>query len=482
MRAWKPAVMAAALALAGSGCTTIVRSSVASNGAAADAISTIGPRFISDNGRYVVFQSAAANLVPDDTNGAPDVFRHDNVTGTTVRVSVGNGGEQIPGGQVKQTMAHAISGDGQHVVFQTEAALEPEDQNFATDVYVRSVAAGTTERVSIRPDGFPILLGNVAGLEAIGGTTISDDGRFVLITDSRPGSGSAYLRDRVAHTTTVPAELARGALLSGDGTHMVENHLCGSGPCPFRSTVVSIAGAPREEIDTVCGFAALDISADARFVVGTRFGVYPTFTCAEPTGLVRWDRTTKRFRKIPVASFNESGVSIANSGRFVSVLTGAGSVEVADLVTGTTQLVDTDATGQVGSGRASGAAISGSGRYVGFASDSQLVPEDTDTIGAVFTRYSVHPGVAALAPSSLGRQTLHQLVTLTGTEFLLGATVSISGPGITIHSATVVSSTTIRVDISVDPGAPVGARDVTVSNRGGFGHSDGWCPACLTIT
>ena len=482
MRAWKPAVMAVTLALAGSGCATIVRSSVASNGTPADAISTIGPRFISDNGRYVVFRSAAANLVPDDTNGAPDVFRHDNVTGTTVRVSVGNGGAQIPGGQVIETMAHAISGDGQHVVFQTEAALEPEDRNFATDVYVRSVAAGTTERVSIRPDGTPILRGNVAGLEAIGGTTISDDGRFVLVTDSRPESGSAYLRDRVAHTTTVLADLAGSAVLSGDGTHMVENHLCVAGPCPFRSTVVSIAGDPREEIDTACGFLALDVSADARFVVGRRFGVYPRFTCPEPTGLVRWDRTTKRFRKVPVTSFNESGVSIANSGRFVSVLTGGGSVEVADLVTGATQLVDSDTTGQAGSGHASGAAISGSGRYVGFASESQLVPEDTDAIGAVFTRFSVRPGVTAVAPSSLRRATLHQLVTLTGTEFLLGATVSISGPGITVHSATVVSSTAMRVDISVDPGAPVGSRDVIVSNRGGFGHSDGWCPGCLTIT
>jgi Tol biopolymer transport system component len=58
---------------------------------------------ISPDGRYVAFFSAAANLVPDDTNTCtgfvspgrcPDVFVRDRVAGTTVRVSVASDGTQ----------------------------------------------------------------------------------------------------------------------------------------------------------------------------------------------------------------------------------------------------------------------------------------------------------------------------------------------------------------------------------------------------
>jgi hypothetical protein len=38
---------------------------------------------ISANGRWVVFQSDASNLVTGDTNNAEDVFMHDRQTGST---------------------------------------------------------------------------------------------------------------------------------------------------------------------------------------------------------------------------------------------------------------------------------------------------------------------------------------------------------------------------------------------------------------
>jgi hypothetical protein len=48
----------------------------------------------SADGRYVVFASAAANLVPDDTNGVSDVFVRDRQAGVTVRLSVSSAGLQ----------------------------------------------------------------------------------------------------------------------------------------------------------------------------------------------------------------------------------------------------------------------------------------------------------------------------------------------------------------------------------------------------
>src|SRR5262245_47740359 len=44
--------------------------------------------YITPNGRYVVFQSGANNLVSLDTNNATDVFVRDLQTNTTSRVSI----------------------------------------------------------------------------------------------------------------------------------------------------------------------------------------------------------------------------------------------------------------------------------------------------------------------------------------------------------------------------------------------------------
>ena len=49
---------------------------------------------LSADGRLVLFQSFASNLVDDDTNGFLDVFVHDLDTGVTSRVSVDSTGTQ----------------------------------------------------------------------------------------------------------------------------------------------------------------------------------------------------------------------------------------------------------------------------------------------------------------------------------------------------------------------------------------------------
>ncbi len=49
---------------------------------------------ISADGRYVVFESNASNLVPGDTNGVSDVFLRDRQLNTTIRLSVSTGNVQ----------------------------------------------------------------------------------------------------------------------------------------------------------------------------------------------------------------------------------------------------------------------------------------------------------------------------------------------------------------------------------------------------
>ena len=101
---------------------------------------------ISADGRWVAFVSLATNLVPGDTNGESDVFLHDRQTGTTTRVSVGPGGVQGAGG----SFFPRISGDGRFVSFDSPAAnLVAGDSNAKSDAFVYDRTTGTTSLVSL---------------------------------------------------------------------------------------------------------------------------------------------------------------------------------------------------------------------------------------------------------------------------------------------------------------------------------------------
>jgi hypothetical protein len=93
-----------------------------------------GAPSISGDGRYVAFESVAANLVPGDTNGVQDVFLRDLLPGTTERVSLGSSGVE---GDARSSWP-SISGDGRFVAFESDATnLVAGDTNGLTDIFVR---------------------------------------------------------------------------------------------------------------------------------------------------------------------------------------------------------------------------------------------------------------------------------------------------------------------------------------------------------
>jgi Tol biopolymer transport system component len=118
------------------------RISLASDGAEADAGSLdrstrrnlfMSRPFLSADGRYAAFTSLAPNLVPDDRNGVADVFVHDLLTGTTVRVSVSAAGAEDDGA----SFVSGISADGSVVAFTSFAGnLVGGDTNGRRDVFV----------------------------------------------------------------------------------------------------------------------------------------------------------------------------------------------------------------------------------------------------------------------------------------------------------------------------------------------------------
>lgn len=97
---------------------------------------------LSSDGRYVAFHSLATNLVPGDTNGFVDVFVHDRMTGQTTRVSVDSGGGQSNKGSARCS----ISEDGRFVAFDSEASnLVPGDSN-ASMTFFPTTARRTRRR------------------------------------------------------------------------------------------------------------------------------------------------------------------------------------------------------------------------------------------------------------------------------------------------------------------------------------------------
>ena len=140
----------------------------------------------SGNERYVVFSSAAKDLVDDDGNGVTDVFVRDLVLGVTTLVSAGYRGRPA----ANESFSPSVSGDGRYVAFQSAASnLIQEDVNAATDVFVRDMLEGVTVRASIDVDGGDP---NYASFDP----GISGSGRVVAFTsyatDLVPGHGDKW--------------------------------------------------------------------------------------------------------------------------------------------------------------------------------------------------------------------------------------------------------------------------------------------------
>jgi Tol biopolymer transport system component len=170
--------------------------------AGAEANSEASAAGISNDGRYVTFLSYASNLVPGDNNGFADVFVHDRVTGATHLVDRSTAGQQAQGGDTAS--GGAISADGRYVTFDSSAAnLVAGDTNGAQDVFVRDRTAGTTQRVSVAGGGGQADDESFASSISADGRSVAF-ASFAdnLVPGDTNGTTDVFVRDRTAGTTT----------------------------------------------------------------------------------------------------------------------------------------------------------------------------------------------------------------------------------------------------------------------------------------
>ncbi len=230
---------------------TTTRVSVSSSGAQGNGSSSWGT--ISADGRHVAFVSGASDLVPGDTNGAEDIFVRDLDTSVTERVSVAASGAQ-PDGYSHDV---AISRTGRYVAFSSAAAnLVPGDTNGTEDVFIRDRPAGTTTRASVGPGGVQADDDSGGAVLTPDGRYLAFDS---LATNLVPGGSarirSLFVRDMRTGTNSRIA-VGADADMSNDGRYIVfaalgeadqyEVHLLDR--LTGETTVVSVApgGAPAD--------------------------------------------------------------------------------------------------------------------------------------------------------------------------------------------------------------------------------------------
>lgn len=211
---------------------TIERVSVGNGGVQAEGrVGTIGA--VSDDGRYIVFDSDAANLAATPTHGRRQIYLRDRAAGATTLLSRFSGGAA----SAQDSQNARLSADGRYVVFDTYAAFDDSDDNGDLDVYRLDRQAGTFVLISTSADG---RIGNNSSHEP----QISADGSSVafytsasnLVAGDTNGLRDVLLRKPAAGTTERVSRkadgsqflesypyLAHGSAISADGRYVALN-------------------------------------------------------------------------------------------------------------------------------------------------------------------------------------------------------------------------------------------------------------------
>ncbi|GAB4333110.1 MAG: PD40 domain-containing protein [Desulfobulbaceae bacterium] len=147
---------------------------------------------ISGNGRFVVFPSHASNLVDNDTNGILDIFRHDRETGMTERISVNKWGEQGQGPDLPHNLPVFISSKGRYIAFESFAAnLVPDDPNGSgRDMFIKDMVNGNVGRVDF---GFHATLKELTGISADGNFLVFYSNSDTLVPDDTNGVRDVFV-------------------------------------------------------------------------------------------------------------------------------------------------------------------------------------------------------------------------------------------------------------------------------------------------
>jgi Tol biopolymer transport system component len=374
---------------------------------------------ISANGRFVIFESDATNLVAGDTNGVKDIFLRDLQAGTTKAISIGSNG--WANGASSQA---AITPDGHWAVFVSQATnLVAGDSNNVADIFVADLSGNTLSWASVG-DALPL------GRNSTGSTTpaITADGRYVAFATALTGVGpraEIYVRDMLAGTTAwassnaaamamamlgssnlpcshpVPSDDGQFVAFKIGASNGVGNALILRTDLSAGTTTLVASNAMPQLVYADESFGA-EMTPDGRFVVFSRRVATNSTSC----NLFIWDAQTGTEtlvsadldRKLQTNAISKAP-AITPDGRYVTfvsngtnltqnIVSNGFHVYMRDVQAGLTTSIDVDTNG-VGSTVAdlTVPVISADGRFVAFSlQDGGLVPGDNNRFEDVFVR------------------------------------------------------------------------------------------------
>ncbi len=379
------------------------------------------PFGISTNGQFVLFESSATNLVANDANNAQDIFVRDLVNGTTTLVSVNTNG--LSGGG--ESRDPAMTPGGRYIAFTSAAAdLVPGDTNAIPDIFVRDLQSNTTTLVSV--GAIPSIL-TIGGSEVPAitpdGRYIA---YYSTATNLVPGvttSGEIYVRDLVAGTTLWASassqticqsvtgstnEVSCNFSISADG-QFVAFEVCTNSPSggiilrynlqsSLTDVICSNAPVPAESFEMIHD---LDMTPDGRFVAYVATVGNNSLT---NTAIYLWDAQTGSNTLVspdldtglPASGVCDSPV-VSADGQFVAFLSGGANLVPNPLIgqyhaylrevqADATTLLDEDDSGAgFGVTAVTVPSMSSDGDVVAFESgDGNVVPDDGNPDSDVF--------------------------------------------------------------------------------------------------
>ena len=351
---------------------------------------------VSADGRYILFRSDSDAVVPGDSNGRADLFVRDRLAGRTLRVNVNTNGVASNA----DVGFASISDDGRYVVFDSVATnLVPNDTNDASDVFLRDLQAGTTSRVSVSSSG---QAGNrassMASISADGRYVAFASGATNFVRNVRSG---LYVRDRLTQRTTYLKGTAYAqcgwARISGDGRYVAfecswsypgwgAGHGKRNGFLYERDTdhvFLVVKGFPHNTRIT-------DVSHDGRYVAFHSQRPLLADDTNRMWDAYMWDRVTGQYERVSLtqrerqANLQSYWPTMTGDLRFFAFVSYAGNlvqddpnrqaadVFVRDRLLGTTERVS-DGTGL---SEFDGSEIGADGTVVVFVTSARLLPSD----------------------------------------------------------------------------------------------------------
>lgn len=351
---------------------------------------TPGGQFISADGRYVVFGSAASDLVQTPIGGnAHRAFLRDTLTGLTVAMSVG------VDGKVRNGTMPVISPNGRYAAFISNEGLLAKDTNGKTDVYIYDIQTGTLTLASenvAKTNGGNGISGKNNDPSANAGLVFSADSKFLAFqsfsTDLAQGvtgtpgtNGQIYIRDLTANNTTLISASPAGALGDADSSFTIAL----SADAKYVAFAGSAGNLKAGDNNRLNDVFVRDRIAGTTDLASRRNPLLPSSFSAANGGILGSASADGRY--VVFASTITNNKSDLKPNVTFSSAGGSSAVFVRDRQTGALELIDVDPSGQhVGAwafnDQNQNPVISPDGRYVLFQSRSAtIVPGITYTPG-----------------------------------------------------------------------------------------------------